>query len=76
MMARGVFLERYHNPFVTAALLQRCPALTGYLLVDTATLFDKYVPFIDMEITLELTKILNLLIGMLGVAFDDVTVNK
>ena len=68
-MARGGFLERSHNPFVRAALLQRCPAISEYLPADTATLFDKYVPLIDIETTLELTKLFNLLPGILGVAF-------
>ena len=75
-MARGESLERFHDPFVTAAILTRCPAIAGYLPVDTRTLFDRYVPTIDIETTLELTKMFSLLPGMLGVAFDGVTVNN
>ena len=76
MVARGESLERFHDPFVTAAILTRCPAIAGYLPVDARTLFDRYVPTIDIETTLELTKMFSLLPGMLGVAFDGVTVNK
>ena len=51
MVARGESPERFHNPFVRASLLVLCPAIAGLLPVDTATLFDKYVPFIDIETT-------------------------
>ena len=76
MMACGESLERFHYPFVRAALLQCCPAIVWYLTVDTDIIFDKYVPLISTETTLELTKLFNLLPGILGLAFDGVTVNK
>ena len=39
-------------------------------------LFNKYFPLINIEATLKLAKLFNLIPGMLGVAFDGVTVNK
>ena len=59
-----------------AALLQRCHTIVEYLSVDTATIFDRYVPLINTNTTLELTKLFNLLSGMIGVEFDGAAVNK
>ena len=75
-MARGESPERFHDSFVRASLPVRCPAVAGLLSIDTATFFDKCVPLVDIETTLELTKLFNLLPGMLGVVFDGVTVSK
>ena len=74
MVAHGESLERVYDPFVGASLLICCPAIAGLLPADIATLFGRYVPLIDIETTLELTKLFNLLPGMLCVAFYDVTV--
>ena len=76
MVACGESRERFHNIFVRTALFQRCPVTAGYLPVDTATLFDKYVPLIEMETSLDLTNLFNLLPGILDVVFDGVVVNK
>ena len=86
IVACGESLERFHDLFVRAPVLQRCPAIAGYLPVDTVTLFGKYVPLNVMETSLHLnlnsvlsfmmSKFSNLLTVMLVVAFDDMTVNK
>ena len=76
MVACGESLERFHDPFVRASLLVCCPVIAGLLPADTATLFDKYVPLIDIETTLELTKLFNLFHVMLGLAFNGVMANK
>ena len=58
-----------------ASLILRCPAIGSCLPMRARTL-DKFVDIVDMETTLELTKMFNLIPGMLCVALDGVTMNK
>ena len=64
------------NPFVRAAFIIHAPAIGVFLPNNADTLYNKFVTIVDMKITLELTKIFHLILGMLGVAFDGVTANK
>ena len=61
--------------WVRAALLQRCQAITIYLASSEDSLFQRYVPLIGMETTLELTNMFTLIPGMLGIASDAVAVS-
>ena len=63
------------DPWVRAALLQCAPAMVNYLLMPEDALYQKYVPLVDIETTLELTKMFTLIPGMLGIASDAVTVS-
>ena len=63
------------DPCVRAALLQRCSKIVTYVPNSDNSLFRKYVPLIDTETTLELTKIITVTPGLLGVASDAVKVN-
>ena len=76
MLSRGEPMERMLDPFVRAAFIVRAPAIGAFLPNNADTLYNKFVTIIDMETTLELTKMFNLIPGMLGVAFDGVTANK
>ena len=75
MLARGEPLDRMMDPWVTAAFLQCAPAIATHLPTSEDSLFQRYGPLIDMETTLELTKMFNLIPGMLGVASGTVTVS-
>ena len=75
MLARGESLKRFMCPWVQAALVVCCPAIATFLPKKAETLFDKFVPIIDMETTLELTKIFELLPGELVISSDGITVN-
>ena len=75
MLARGESPDRMMDPWVRAALLQRCPSTVTYLSDSEDSLFQRYVPLIGMETTLELTNMFTLIPGMLGIASDAVAVS-
>ena len=68
-------MERMLDPFVRAAFIVHAPAIGAFLQNNTDTLHNKFVTIVDMETTLELTKMFNLTPGMLCVAFAEVTAN-
>ena len=72
ILARGEYLDRMMDLWVRAAVLQHAPVIASYLPNYEDSLSQRYVPLVNMETTLELTKMFNLIPGMLGIASDAV----
>ena len=72
VVARGEPPERFMDPHVKAAFFAHTPA-SKYYPNTAKTIYQKYVPRVDVESTIELIKCLQLMPGHSSVALDGVS---
>ena len=74
-LSRRESLVRFKDPYVRAALSERCPGIEKFLPTDENTLYDNYALDIDRECLDELMGYIKKLPGLINVGMDGATFN-